>query len=258
MIYDIIWPASFLAVANENNHLIKFNNNNNLLLNISDYLIIFLLQLNYFFKHEIKGNKNFFLFFKIYIDIYNLTKINYFFLIKINKIKQIYSIYSYIFNFKRNNQLFMNLQNYNNYRRVHEKRKKTYSFITPGFFIKFFEKKKVLKKNKMIKLLMIKYFRKLLIVMKIKKLNLIVKKNPIFLPEMLNLFNQPILITIKPDKVEDEMDEKKIKKLTFNAPAFKHYIFLENKSYVLNKLKKKGRIKRKITKKIIKQNKILD
>jgi hypothetical protein len=75
---------------------------------------------------------------------------------------------------------------------------------------------------------------------------------------MLNLFNQPILVFIKSEELKNDENEQKIKKLTYNAPAFKYYMFLENKSYVLNKLKKKGRIKRKITKKIIKQNKILD
>jgi hypothetical protein len=34
--------------------------------------------------------------------------------------------------------------------------------------------------------------------------------------------------------------------------------FLENKTYVLNKLKKKGRIKRKITKKLVAKNKLTD
>ena len=146
--------------------------------------------------------------------------------------------FEFILNFNYNNKLVMNLNNNN--------KKKNYSFLSPGFFIKFFEKRKCFKKSKIIKFLMIKYFKKLLIITNIYKLFLIIKKIPTHLNELINLFNQTIILNINNEK-------KKIK-----SPIFSYIFFLENKNYNKNKLKKKGRVKRKIIKKLTYKNKIID
>lgn len=72
---------------------------------------------------------------------------------------------------------------------------------------------------------------------------------------MLNFFAQPIYM-VTPDSEEDK-DGKKLKTCC-NAPLFFFFFFLKNKSYTLSKLKKKGRIKRKITKKLTRKNKLID
>jgi len=82
-----------------------------------------------------------------------------------------------------------------------------------------------------------------------------VKNNPVYFPEIFNIFHQPLFITIaKPTK---ENPRKKIK-IKFNSPSFNYFFFITNKSYVLNKLKKKGRIKRKVTKKLVAKNRLTD
>jgi hypothetical protein len=100
-------------------------------------------------------------FYSIFLDIFYLTK----FLKKKNRL-----IYFLILSFKKN-KLYVNLQNLN---------KKNYLSLSAGFFIKFFEKRKSLKKNKTIKLLMSKYIRKLFLISKIKNVILMIKRIPVF------------------------------------------------------------------------------
>jgi hypothetical protein len=134
-------------------------------------------------------------------------------------------------------------------------KKRNYVSISPGLFIKFFEKKKSLKKTKTIKLLIAKFLRKLLLLTKIKYAFLIIKKTPIYLIEILNMLNQPILHKFI-DPHENEVIEEKTSKLTLTH--FTYLIFLNNTSYVKNKLPLKGRVKRKIFRKIILENNVID
>jgi hypothetical protein len=92
-------------------------------------------------------------------------------------------LYYLIFSFFKN-KLFINLQNH---------KKKNYTFISPGLFIKFFEKKKSLKKTKTVKFLMAKYLRKLFIISKITNIILIIKNTPSHLVEIIKLINTPVI-----------------------------------------------------------------
>ena len=150
-----------------------------------------------------------------------------------------------ILSFKKK-KLYINLQN--NY-------KKNYLSLSTGLFIKFFEKRKSIKKNKAIKLLMAKYFRKLFIISKINTLILIIKKTPLFINEIINFLNTPIA-----HKFVNPIDQKIIDE-SFNRTLsirFLYFIFTENKNFSKNKTPAKGRIKRKILRKITFENKIID
>jgi hypothetical protein len=133
----------------------------------------------------------------------------------------------------RNSKLFINLL---------DSKKKNYVSIATGLFIKFFEKKKSLKRGKNVKLLMIKYLRKLLIISKVPSLTLLIKRTPIFLPEIINILNQPIA-----HKFIDPLEEQIIDENEKN-----------NKSFVKSKTRLSGRVKRKIRRKIVFENKIVD
>lgn len=205
-----------------------------------------IINLNYIDKNLIIKNKfivlnnfviiyNFFLN-SIFIDLFYFTK-----LLK-NKNRTIFFL---ILSFKQK-KLFINLQN---------KKKKNYLSISTGFFIKFFEKRKSLKKNKAIKLLMIKYLRKLFIITKINNLILLVKKTPFFINELINFINNPIAhkyINPIDNKIVDESLNKNL------SIRFFYFIFTENKNFSKNKNPSKGRIKRKILRKVIFENKIID
>lgn len=189
-----------------------------------NYIINFLYLYNYFFN-------------SIYIDLFYLTKYL--------QIKKKNLLYFLIMSFKKN-RMFLNLNNFS---------KKNFFFLSTGLFIKFFEKKKSFKKNKTIKLLMAKYVRKIFLISKIKNTVLIIKRNPIFLLEIINFFNLPIVhkfLNPIENKIIEEEDNNFIK------IKFLYFIFLENKNFSKNKQPQKGRIKRKILRKIVFENKIID
>jgi hypothetical protein len=172
----------------------------------------------------------------IYLDIFYFNK----FLKNKNR-----SFFFLILSFKKK-KLYINLQNNN---------KKNYLSISTGLFIKFFEKRKSIKKNKAIKLLMVKYLRKLFIVSKINTLILIIKKTPLFINELINFLNTPIAhkyINPIDQKIIDESINK------YLSIRFFYFIFTENKNFSKNKMPAKGRIKRKILRKITFENKIID
>jgi hypothetical protein len=128
--------------------------------------------------------------------------------------------------------------------------------LSTGLFIKFYEKKKSLKKTKTIKFLLIRFLRKILLISKINNLIFKIKKKPIYFLELLNLLNQRIIhkfLNPCENKFIDETVKPKI-----NPFRFIFFIFLKNISYSKLKLKKKGRIKRKILRKIILNNKLID
>ena len=175
-------------------------------------------------------------FYSIFLDIFYLTK----FLKKKNRL-----IYFLILSFKKN-KLYVNLQNLN---------KKNYLSLSAGLFIKFFEKKKSLKKNKTIKLLMAKYVRKLFLVSKIKNVILMIRRIPVFINEIINFFNMPIA-----HKFLNPIDGKNIEENenNFTQIKFLYFLFLENKNFSKNKIAQKGRIKRKILRKVVFENKLVD
>jgi len=177
------------------------------------------------------------LFFLIKIDIF------YFFRTKQNNAPAI--LYFLTLSFKKN-KLFLNLNN---------KNKNSYLSLSTGLFIKFFENKKSFKKNKTIKLLMIKYVRKLFLITKIINTVLFVKKTPLILNEMINFFNLPIA-----HKFLNPIDNKFIEEGANNFIwiKFLYFVFIENKSFCKNKLAQKGRIKRKVLRKVTFENKIID
>lgn len=157
------------------------------------------------------------------------------------------TLYYLIFSFFKN-KLFINLQNY---------KKKNYTFVSPGLFIKFFEKKKSLKKTKTIKFLMAKYLRKLFIISKITNIILILKNNPSNLTEILKLINTPIVHKFVDPIEHKEIDESGTK-IRYFWVKFLFFIFSKNISFSNNKMRKRGRIKRKILRKLVLENRLID
>ena len=246
--FDFFSSFSFLIYSNNINFIKKK------FTNIKYYkLLENLRNLNY--RHKIRNSFYFFKLYKFklffllnYIKLYNLffysIFIDLFYLNKSLK-KKNRLIYFLILSFKKN-KLYINLQNFN---------KKNYLSLSTGLFIKFFEKRKSLKKNKTIKLLMAKYIRKLFLISKIKNIILVVKKIPLFINEILNFLNSPIA-----HKFLNPVDNKIIEEseTNFIQIKFLYFLFLNNKNFSKNKTLKKGRIKRKILRKVIFENKIVD
>jgi len=102
---------------------------------------------------------------------------------------------------------------------------------------------------------MAKQLRKVFLITKIRNIILTVKSTPLYLNEIINFLNTPIahkfIDPIRNDFIEEDQDIPFILK-------FHYFVFIQNKNFTRNKLPSKGRIKRKILRKIIFQNKIID
>jgi hypothetical protein len=148
--------------------------------------------------------------------------------------------------FKDNQRLYVNFQNY---------KKKNFFFLSHGFFLKYFEKKKSMKKNKSMKMLVARYLRKLYLLIKFKHTIFFIKKTPSSLLEMINALNTPII-----HKFSNPFSEKIVEEMNFTKNIFNinYFIFFKNIDFSGNKIRKKGRIKRKITRKIVIESSIID
>jgi len=102
---------------------------------------------------------------------------------------------------------------------------------------------------------MAKYIRKLFLISNIKNVMLIIKKIPLFINEIVNFFNMPIA-----HKFLNPIDGKNIEENenNFTQIKFLYFLFLNNKNFSKNKTPQKGRIKRKILRKIVFENKLVD
>jgi len=156
-----------------------------------------------------------------------------------------YSNYRLFFNFKKN-RFFINLLNCFN---------KNYLSLSNGLFIKYFDFKKSLKKKKLLKLLLLKYLRKMFLILNITNLNLFIKSSGFFLNEFLSLLIQPSEKTfLNPLSNKLVTDESRL----VSRFHFSYIYFLNTKSFSYLKLRKKGRIKRKIQRRLLKLNPIID
>ncbi len=102
---------------------------------------------------------------------------------------------------------------------------------------------------------MAKYVRKIFLISKIKNIILVLKKIPVFINEIINFFNTPIA-----HKFLNPVDNKFIEESS-SAPIwikFFYFIFIENKNFTKNKTSQRGRIKRKILRKVTFENKLID
>lgn len=182
----------------------------------------FLLLYNFFFKN-------------IYSTIFHFFK----------KFKNNKPLYKLTITFRKN-KLFINLQDF---------LKENIVTLSPGLLVEYFEKRKAMKKSKTLKFLIIKYLRKLMLLARIRNLMLIVKKTPALLLEFINLFNQSIS-----HKFNNPFSNKAIeeKSTDFTVFKFTHFIFLRTASFVKNKTRKRGRVKRKVLQKVIFENHVID
>jgi hypothetical protein len=122
-------------------------------------------------------------------------------------------------------------------------------------FSKFFNKGKSFIKNKSTYLVAAGFLRKILMYSSLEQLILIVKRTPMYLQEILSAINSPVIALYgHPFKSSITIDESKIS----NNFYFNMFIFLNSRPYSFMKTRKRGRIKRKITKRIVKINKLLD
>ena len=121
----------------------------------------------------------------------------------------------------RKNQIFLHLK---------DLKRRDYCFASLGFFIKFFAKKKSLKKNKVMKFLLARFIRKLFIISNILSANLIIRGLPIKLLEMTSFIMQPLKHKFIDPENGNVIDETKIQNESYLI-TFNYMLFIKNKAY---------------------------
>jgi len=123
-----------------------------------------------------------------------------------------------------------------------------------GMFSSFFKKGKFFIKNKQVYLVIVSFIRKILLFSSLDHLFFVVSRTPIYLQEMLVTLNNPVVNFYKHPFADEVIDESFVK----NAFDFEMFIFLNSRPYGFVKTRKRGRVKRKITKRIVSINRLVD
>lgn len=132
-----------------------------------------------------------------------------------------------------------------------------YFSLSVGLFLKFLNGKKSLKKAKLIKVLLMKYVRKLLVVSEIRDLVIFTKRTPVFFTELCNALLTPIIRPFYNPFTTFMYDDTR---LNSNKPKLivKQINFYQPKAFGSMKAPRRGRLKRKIMRRIVRANRVCD
>jgi hypothetical protein len=174
----------------------------------------------------------------------------------------IYRIYFYMFHLKprienefvvyrlyltfTSSRIFANLGTTNSF-------SNNYFSLSLGLFLKFFKKKKSMKKKKIFKILLLRYIRKLFLIVGIVNIELYINRTPLLLDELLNSLRTPADI-----RFVDPLNEciyKDFEKPVINLMSIK---FNTPKPYGPVKGPRKGRLKRRIMRRLIRTYRVSD
>lgn len=124
-----------------------------------------------------------------------------------------------------------------------------------GIISKYFSLRKSYLRGKSSYLLSATYLRRLLVNINIRKLRLEITKVPKYLKDILRVLLASANVFYKNPFNTNIIINEKVTRTNF---IFPYVFFINNKSWGIIKRKKRGRLKRKISKKIILLNSILD
>lgn len=125
-----------------------------------------------------------------------------------------------------------------------------------GIIAKYFSNSKSYLRSKSSFLLSSSYLRRLVIHLLVKDFRLLIKKTPLFLKDILNtLFQTSNKLYRNPFNNKQLVNEKD---MTSIFPKINYVMFVNNKDFGNPKNKKKGRLKRKISKRVFLLNSIVD
>jgi hypothetical protein len=165
---------------------------------------------------------------------------------------------NYSFNFKKN--LIQNYLLVLNFKRrrffpiIRTLRNEIFLSLSMGLFASFFKKGKFFLKSKIVYLTTALFLRKVLLFSNFKNMFLLVNRIPKYFTEIMSTLNEPVINLYK-DPFSNNIINEQLNNVSFTFP---YIMFTNNKPYGLVKTKQKGRLKRKISKKIVLMNRILD
>ena len=159
-------------------------------------------------------------------------------------------LYFLYWTFTKTHRLYINMRNQKeiNY---------NYLSLSPGMFLKFYNNKRPLKRSKLFKLLVVKFLRKLLIAAGVVHFYVIVRRSPTLFSELFKKFMtpdiNPYLLPGRKSGYDDSAHN-----LTKSVFSTYKFIFAKTKFFGTFKDRRRGRLKRKIARRLIKKNNILD
>ena len=136
-----------------------------------------------------------------------------------------------------------------------ENSNKTYCFLTPGLLVKFAQNRKSLRKKTSMKVLMMQFLRKLLIVLRLNKIQIISSGVPVLLSRLLYILSQPLSHLITNPLTGSVIDEITQTRTPLN---FSSVFFVRSYPYGYMPTRKRGRVKRKIRRKLVKLGRLID
>lgn len=151
---------------------------------------------------------------------------------------------SFLINYRRRN-FFPNFSNSNN---------SVLTTTSLGLFSKMLNKGKSFIRNKMVYLMTASFFRKVFIYTSVINMTLYIKHQPLYLNELLNIIFKPVIGIYQHPFNNYLVDENTI----HTHYRFNNIIFLLNKRFTTQKTKQRGRLKRRIMKRLVKINNVLD
>jgi hypothetical protein len=157
--------------------------------------------------------------------------------------------------FRQNYKLLMlNFRRFRFFPSLQSESRRVYTSLSLGLFLRFFKKGKSFIKSKSNFLVLAGFLRKILLFTSITDLILIVRKTPIYLTEILHTLNTPVITPYENPLTLANVDEVLLRKYFY----FLFFVFIGSKPYGFLKTRKRGRVKRKITKRIVKLNSVVD
>tara|TARA_B100000787_G_C16141583_1_gene272262 strand:- start:433 stop:999 length:567 start_codon:yes stop_codon:yes gene_type:complete len=158
--------------------------------------------------------------------------------------------------FSRLTTLFLNFKRKKFFPGIYGKLNKTYTQLSLGMLFKYSQKGKAFLKSKAAYILLTSFLRKILLYSSVNKLNFNIRRTPKYLKDILStIFTPGNAPYVHPLESNNRIIFENKLNNTLNVY---NLIFLKNKSYCKMKTKKKGRVKRKILKKLLMVNKVTD
>lgn len=128
-------------------------------------------------------------------------------------------------------------------------------FISTGLLVRYFKGRKSLRKNRSMKLLLARFMRKILIVLGLADVRVLARGVPLFLEVFLAMLFRPLGHPFSDPMTGSKIDETQNEPLNIGISGVD---FHQPKPFGYQKQKKKGRIKRKIRRKLTRLNRIID
>jgi hypothetical protein len=137
-------------------------------------------------------------------------------------------------------------------------KQRTHLFTSTGLFLKYFKQRKALKKSKSLRFLMMRFFRKVLLVLGLKSVGLVTRGIPVHLDSLITTLFKPLshpFTNPLTGKLINEVSEGK--KSTQNI-SINSILFSYPRPNIQQKVRKRGRVKRKIRRKIVRTSNLID